>query len=278
MEIRDFNIMQIAESGQCFRWNKISDMHYIGVVGQSVCEVWQIGSDVRFKGMSEKEFENYFDLCTDYSGIKAFYGQDEVLKNAIAFGEGVRILNQDKFETLISFIISANNNIPRIKKSVELISKRYGKNISGNYYSFPSAHELSRASEEDLKDCGVGFRNKYIVNTCKSILSGFSLEEVAKLPTDKCKKELMTLMGVGPKVADCVMLFSMGKKDAFPIDVWIKRIMESLYIKKELSLKEIETVAKEKFGLYAGVAQQYLFFYAKSQRENFKTGKILETL
>lgn len=263
MKIKSFNIEQIAESGQCFRWNKIDDMHYRGIVGNNVCNVKQVNDEITFSGMSDEEFIKYFDLTRDYDKIKEFYNNDSILKEAIKFGDGIRILNQDKFEILISFIISANNNIPRIKKSVEAISKKYGKNIYGEYYSFPTVEELKNATEEELKACGVGFRAKYIVNTCKSVLEGFDLEEVSKLPLNECKKKLMSLMGVGPKVADCIMLFSMGKMDAFPVDVWVKKIMESLYLKEEKSLKEIEKYSKEKFGKYAGIAQQYLFFYSR---------------
>lgn len=255
--------MQIAESGQCFRWNKIGNMEYRGVFNGSVCEVKQIGDEVFASGVTEKEFLNYFDIESDYSKVKNFYSDDIILKEAIKHGEGIRILNQDKFEVLISFIISANNNIPRIKKSVEAISRKYGKKIRDDFYAFPTPDELSKATEEGLKECGVGFRAGYIYKTCRDVINGFNLEEVAKLPTAECKKELMKLTGVGPKVADCVMLFSMGKRDAFPVDVWIKRIMEELYIKHESGLREVESFSKNLFKDYAGIAQQYLFFYAR---------------
>ena len=267
MIINDFDIEQIAESGECFRWNKIGNKHYSGIIGQDYCEVWQEGNKVEFIGVSEEKFKYYFDLERDYSKIKEHFSDDAILKEAIGFGEGIRILNQDKFETLISFIISANNNIPRIRKSVEKISRKYGQKIGEGLYAFPTPIQLANATEEALKETGVGFRAKYIVNTCKSILNGVNLDELSKLPTKNCKKELMKLMGVGPKVADCVMLFSMGKTDAFPVDVWIKRIMENLYIKQEMSLNQIQKYAEEKFGEYAGIAQQYLFFYA---RDNLK--------
>lgn len=263
IEVRDFDIIQIAESGQCFRWNKIGDMEYRGIIGENVCEIKQIGSKIKVKGIDEETFIKYFDMKRDYGEIKEFYKKDEVLKEAIKFGEGIRILNQDKFETLISFIISANNNIPRIKRSVEAISKRFGKKIKDDFFAFPTPFELSKATEEDLKECGVGFRAKYIYRTCKDVLNGVDLEETAKLPINECKKELMNFMGVGSKVADCVMLFSMQKMEAFPVDVWIKRIMEEFYIKQEVSLKEIERYAKEKFPLCAGIAQQYLFFFRR---------------
>lgn len=265
LKVKDFNIAQIAESGQCFRWNKIADMHYRGIIDNCVCEVKQKHDEVEVLGIDKDKFINYFDLECDYGEIKEYYSNDDILRNAIKYGQGIRILNQDKFEVLISFIISANNNIPRIKKAVEMISKRFGRKIDGEFYAFPTPLELSYATEEELKDCGVGFRNKYIYKTCRDVLNGFDLTQISKLPTDECKKELMKLTGVGPKVADCIMLFSMHKLDAFPIDVWIKRIMEELYIKDEVSLKELEKISKYKFGEFAGVAQQYLFFYAREK-------------
>lgn len=266
LKVKDFNIMQIAESGQCFRWNKVGEMEYRGIFSGKVCDVKQAGDKVFVSGVAENEFLEYFDLKRDYSKIKEFYADDFVLKDAIKYGSGIRILNQDKFEILISFIISANNNIPRIKKSVEMISQRYGKKISDDFYAFPTPLELSVATEDELKECGVGFRARYIYKTCRDILNGFDLDKVANFSTTECKKELMKLTGVGSKVAECVMLFSMGKSDAFPVDVWIKRIMEELYIKHEVSLKEVENFSKGKFKEYAGIAQQYLFFYAREHK------------
>ena len=181
-KVEDFNIEQIAESGQCFRWNKIGELEYRGIIGNNVCEVKQVDDEIYISGISETDFINYFDIEREYGNIKEFYANDKVLNEAMKHGFGIRILTQNKFETLISFIISANNNIPRIKKSVEAISRRFGKRIKEEFYAFPTVEELSRATESDLKECGVGFRAKYIVNTCKSILEGFDLEEVSKLP------------------------------------------------------------------------------------------------
>ena len=274
--VKDFNIAQIAESGQCFRWNKIAEMKYRGIIGNKICEIKQTGEEIQVLGIDKAEFEEYFDIGRDYGYIKRFYSKDKALTEAIKAGEGIRILKQDKFETLISFIISANNNIPRIKKSVEAISKRFGKKIRDEYYAFPMPNELSHATEEELRECGVGFRARYIYKTCRDILNGFDLDMISKLPGAECKKELMKLTGVGSKVADCVMLFSMQKVDAFPVDVWIKRIMEELYIKKEVSLKEIEQFAKDKFPLDAGIVQQYLFFYVtgnSSKKASEKSNK-----
>jgi len=277
LNIDNFDIKQIAESGECFRWNKIADNKYRGIIFDNVCEVTQSGKEVIIDGIDDINLINsYFDLERNYDEIKEFYENDEILKKAMEFGYGIRILNQDKFETLISFIISANNNIPRIKKSVEKISQKYGKKIIFNNeenYAFPTPEELFRATEKELRECGVGFRDKYIVQACKEIVTGIiDLEKISQLETEKAKKELLKITGVGPKVADCILLFSMGKTDAFPIDVWVKKIMENLYIKHEVTLKEIEKYSKEKFGSYAGIAQQYLFYYV---RENPHVLKIM---
>lgn len=266
--IDDFDIKQLADSGECFRWNKIDENKYRGIFCNSVCEVTQNGNEVLIDGIEDIDLINeYFDLTRDYKKIKEFYQQDEILKDAMKFGYGIRILNQDKFETLISFIISANNNIPRIKKSIEKISEKYGKKIkykNEEYYAFPTPEELAMATLEELRECGVGFRDKYITKTCKEIVNGdINLEKISELSIEKAKKELLKISGVGPKVADCIMLFSMKKIEAFPIDVWVKRIMENLYIKQEVTLKEIEKYSKDKFGEYAGIAQQYLFYYVR---------------
>jgi len=271
LNIDNFDIKQIADSGECFRWNKIDDNKYRGVIFNNICEVTQNGNEVLFDGIDDIELINrYFDLTRNYGEIKEFYKDDEILKDAMKFGYGIRILNQDKFEALISFIISANNNIPRIKKSIEKISAKYGKKIVFNneiYYTFPTPEELAKSTEEELRECGVGFRDKYILKTAKDVVDGkFDLEKISKLDTESAKKELLKITGVGPKVADCILLFSMGKSDAFPIDVWIKRIMENLYIKEEVSLKEIEKYSKNRFGKYAGIAQQYLFYYVRENK------------
>lgn len=266
IEVRDFNIAQIAESGECFRWRKVGESDYVGVICGKICRVRQRENMVEFEGVLEGEFRKYFDLERDYSAIQHYYKEDPILAEAIRCGSGIRILNQEKFETLISFIISANNNIPRIKNSVEALAKRFGKQIEGDFFAFPTPEELAKASLEDLQMCGLGYRNKYVFQTSREIATGKSLEEIAKLPMEECRKELLKFAGVGPKVADCIMLFSMQKYEAFPVDVWIKRIIETLYLKEEKSLKEITSYAKEKFGEYAGIAQQYLFFYARENK------------
>ena len=275
----DFNPEHIFECGQAFRWKKEDDGSYTSVAFNKVINVIMDDKNIVFRNTNEKDFNNiwidYFDLNTDYSNIKNILSKDDTLKNAVEFGYGIRILKQDIFETIISFIISANNQIPRIKKSIEIISKNYGDYIDNyngeDYYSFPTAESLSRVSVEELREVSrVGFRDKRIVDTSKIIANDeLNISESINLSSEELKEELIKLPGVGPKVASCIMLFAYGRGETFPVDVWIKRVMEELYIKKETSLKFIDKYAHEFFGDLAGYAQQYLFYYG---REN-KVGK-----
>lgn len=273
-----FEPEHIFECGQCFRWNKQEDGSYTGIFGQNVINVKKEGNKIIFKGVCKgnikEECIDYFDLDTDYDNIKnKLSNVDAYLKTSIKYGEGIRILNQDLWETLISFIISANNNIPRIKGIIERISKNYGKKIEwGNsqYYTFPTPQELSKASVEDLRKLGLGFRDVRVYETTKIInQSPNKLKELEnQKDVNKLREELLEFPGVGPKVADCVMLFSTLKKlEVFPIDVWVRRVMNELYIKNEdetkINKKEIEELAKIKYGNLAGIAQQYLFYWRR---------------
>ncbi|MDF2988063.1 MAG: 3-methyladenine glycosylase/8-oxoguanine glycosylase, partial [Eubacterium sp.] len=208
----------------------------------------------------------YFDLGTDYSQIKAVLEKDSIMKEAIKTGYGIRLLRQDFWEMLISFIISANNMIPRIMKIVDTLSVMKGKCIDSEVccYSFPEVDALAAATLEEINECRAGFRCKYIHKTSQLIKSGaITKEKLMELDTDAARKELMTLPGVGAKVADCILLFSGLKFDVFPTDVWVKRVMEELYLKKESGLKEIQLYAGERFGELTGYAQQYLFYHAR---------------
>lgn len=216
-------------------------------------------------------FQEYIDNKRDYSEIKEKISfNDANMEKAIEFGCGIRILKQEHWETLLSFIVSANNNIPRIISSIRKLSKTFGRPFQVNdetYYAFPTPQDILSGNEESLQKCGLGFRSKYIRHAAKMILNGeIDLNAIEKLDTDSAKKELMRINGVGPKVSDCVLLYSYGKYDAFPTDVWIKRIMETLYFDSEKKISEIHKFAREKFGAYAGFAQQYLFYYARENK------------
>lgn len=278
---KSFELKDIFECGQCFRWNPNENESYTGVFGNNVINVSKKeNGDVLFEGVCEGNIqticEKYFDLNRNYEKIKETLAQkDENLAESIKCGKGIRILNQDLWETIISFIISANNNIPRIKGIIERISKKYGKEIKfrGNsYYTFPTIESLNKASIKDLRDLGLGFRDKYIYNTTKLIIKKqINIEELKeKETTIEMRNELLKLSGVGPKVADCILLFSdLKRMDVFPIDVWVRRVMNELYIhnpdEAKVSKKQIEKIAENKFGELRGVAQQYLFYW---KREN----------
>jgi len=274
---KSFNITHIFECGQCFRWNKEADGSYTGVFKENVLNVKQEENQIIFKGICKENIIptciDYFDLDTNYENIKHKLAKvDENLKKSIEYGNGIRILNQDLWETLISFIISANNNIPRIKGIIERISKAYGNKIVWNnqeYYTFPTSEQLSKASIEDLRKLGLGFRDKRVYETAKMVLNGeIDLDELRKeKDINILREKLMLFPGVGNKVADCIMLFALKKYEVFPIDVWVRRVMNELYIKHEDETKvnklEIEKLAFNKYGKLAGIAQQYLFYWKR---------------
>ncbi len=273
-----FELKHIFECGQCFRWNEELDGSYTGVFKNNVLNVKEQNHQIIFDGICGGDIKEivtkYFDLDRDYDDIKNKLSKiDEPLKNSIDYGSGIRLLNQDLWETTISFIISANNNIPRIKGIIERMAKKYGNKIEwkGNeYYTFPTPEQLSKASVEDLRALGLGFRDKRIYDTTKLVISKQMDLEKLKQETDsrKIKETLLTLPGVGPKVADCIMLFSTLKcLSVFPVDVWVRRVMNELYFKlpDETKLKrdQIEKLATEKYGDLAGLAQQYLFYWKR---------------
>ena len=274
-----FNLKDIFECGQCFRWNEQEDGSYTGIWKENIVNIKKEGQDYVFTGICknnnlEEEIYTYFDLDRNYEKIKEELSKkDEYMKTSIAYGKGIRILNQDLWETIISFIISANNNIPRIKGIIERLAKAYGKEIEWKgkiYYTFPTPEELKDVTIEEYRKLGLGFRDIRLYETTKMILEEkVDLEELKKNPnTMEVREKLLTLLGIGPKVADCILLFSDLKRlEVFPIDVWVRRVMNDLYIKNEdeakVSKKQIEKIAKEKFGDLAGLAQQYLFYWRR---------------
>ena len=270
-DIEDFNPEHIFECGQAFRWKKEEDGSYTTIAFGKVVNVKKENKDIILAGTNLEDFNNvwydYFDLDRDYGHIKMELSKDPILEEAIAFGEGIRILNQEPFEMIISFIISANNQIPRIKNSIELLSKQYGEKIRDDYYSFPTAEVLSQADPMDIREiCRVGFRDVRIVQTSGLIHSGvINFEDIFSATRDEGKEILMTLPGVGPKVSDCILLFAFNKDEAFPVDVWVKRVMEHFYLKEETNVKLIGSHGARVFGKLAGFAQQYLFYYAREQ-------------
>ncbi len=276
--MNSFELKDIFDCGQCFRWNIQEDGSYEGIFGNNVINVKKQNNEITFEGICEKDIketiENYFDLNRNYEEIKEQLSKiDENMKTSIEYGQGIRILNQDLWETIISFIISANNNIPRIKGIIERLSEKYGNEIEFNrkkYYTFPTPEQLKNVSVEEYRKLGLGFRDIRLYETTKMILEKqVDLEKMKQNPnTTEVRDELLKLSGVGPKVADCILLFSDLKRfEVFPIDVWVRRVMNDLYIKQEdetkVSKKQIEKIAQEKFGNLAGLAQQYLFYWRR---------------
>jgi len=277
-KMNTFCLQHIFECGQCFRWNKEKDGSYTGVFQNNVLNVKEEKNTITFQGICKQDIEKvvteYFDLQRDYEEIQKILKQvDKPLKESISYGRGIRLLNQDLWETIISFIISANNNIPRIKGIIERISKQCGNKIQWKehtYYTFPSTEQLAKATVEDLRKLGLGFRDKYVYETTQMILKKqIDLEKLLlEKDTKKVRDILLTLPGIGPKVADCIMLFSILKRlEVFPIDVWVRRVMNDLYLhnpqEEKVNKKEIEILAKQKYGELAGIAQQYLFYWKR---------------
>lgn len=270
-DIENFELDHIFQCGQCFRWNKQVSGNYIGVAHGKVIEVEKKNTDVKIYNIDEEEFNNiwcdYFDLQRDYMDMKDKFQKDPLLKKSVDFGHGIRILQQEPFELTLSFIISSNNRIPMIKRAIENLSKKWGKAIEykgETYYAFPNISDLEGADIEDVKSCGLGFRSKYVKNTVHSIYTGEAdLEFIKSQEDDICHEHLQRLNGIGPKVSDCIMLFSMQKYSAFPVDVWVKRAMQFFYLAPDVSLPKIRVFAREKFENTSGFAQQYLFYYAR---------------
>ena len=261
----DFDLQRIFECGQCFRWNADENGVYTGVAFGRAAKIYREGDSVFISGKTE-DFENiwcgYFDLKRSYAEIRAGLGIDDYMKEASSFGAGIRILYQDKWEALCSFIISQNNNIPRIKKTVEKLCEMFGEKIElfgETYYTFPEASKIAVLSEENLAPLRAGYRAEYIIGAAKKVASGeIDLDAVSKMsPEDACKT-LKTIKGVGDKVANCVVLFGLQMLDAFPIDVWMKKALNAHY--KEGFDPKI-------FAPYAGIAQQYMFYFARSGKD-----------
>jgi len=273
--IRYFDIEQTLESGQCFRWEKIDEKQYIGCAYNRVIKIGQINNDIYIDNSNEKDMKNiwtkYFDLNRDYGKMQKILAQDETLKKAIAYANGIHILQQQPFETLITYIVSANNNIPRIKGIVKKMCVDIGTKIElkkNIYYTFPTAEKLAFTTKENIDKYKAGFRGPYISKTAKMIYENkYDFKKLQEMSYEQAKTSLKQFIGVGDKVADCVLLFTGIKTESFPVDVWVKRVMEKLYFKKETSLVEINKYGVEKFDKYAGFANTYLFYYIRNNIE-----------
>ncbi len=271
--VKDFNVAQIFNCGQAFRFKQIDENVFEGIAFGKYLRVEYTDDTLRLSPCSLYEYENiwsrFFDLSTDYSVLKrSISDMSPVLKSATEFGGGIRILKQDPWEIIISFIISANNNIPRIQGAIEKLSKKYGHLImtpdGREYYSFPTPEKLAQASLEDLRACGVGYRDKYIKRSAEMFVQGaIDINEIKQMNRADAEKELLKLMGVGKKVADCILLFGFSHMDAFPVDTWVKKVITKYFLDEKASTNEIQNFVDTTFGDIAGYVQQYLFYYIR---------------
>jgi N-glycosylase/DNA lyase len=279
-----FNLDVTLCCGQVFRWEKKGDWWY-GVAGGKAFKVRQVNAELEFANADSKFVENYFGLDADLQRIRDSIGRDEHIRKALSEFWGLRIIRQDPWECLISYICATYKNIPAIRRMLLGLSSRFGEKIvldGMEFFTFPTPEKLASATEKDLGACGLGYRAHYVLETSKRIFeNNFELENLSQLPYEQAKKQLCGFAGVGHKVADCVLLFSLGKLEAFPVDRWIARVILNHYaqqlpseLAQKLSKREglsdseyaqLNAFGREYFGEYAGYAQEYLYHYERTQ-------------
>ncbi len=259
----DFNAEQIVSCGQIFRY-QISQNRVDVFSANKMATILTEPNRVSIVTDDVEYFYNFFDLNTDYSAIKSSLSTDEFLRPAIKFGYGIRILNNDAFEMIISFIISANNNIKRIQKSIEFLCARFGKNM-GDYFAFPTLVSLKTATVQDYIEAGLGYRASQMYETVQK-LTEQDIVLLKQLPQTEQEKFLLSLKGVGEKVKNCIMLFGLGAKNVFPVDTWINKVYNDLTNTKSSNRHEITKYLCKKYGALSGYAQQYVFYYYRSKK------------
>lgn len=255
---QNFNLGQTLNCGQCFRFYESGD-RYCGVALQKYIEIEHsenkliIYSD---KEISQDELSDFFDFSLNYNEINSVLSQDKTMEIAIKYAGGIRILKQPAWEVLCSFILSQNNNIKRITGIIERLCENFGEDIGGGHYSFPTAEKIAALTADDLAPIRSGFRAKYVIDAAQKVVSGeVNIDEIFLLDTDAAREILMKIHGVGPKVADCVLLFGFHKLDAFPKDVWIKKALSEFY----------PNGVPDYIMKHGGIAQQYLFHYIRTK-------------
>lgn len=263
---KDFSAKQTLECGQVFRFKETTlgyEVYSLNHKATLICQ--KDGTKIFCDDVNY--FINYFDLSTDYAKIKQELNSNAFIKNAITFGEGIRILRQDPIETIISFLISQNNNIPRIKKIIETICESYGEKCDG-YYAFPTLEQLSTIPKQFFTDIKCGYRDEYLFSSIQKLVAGFDIEKIKTMPSNQANKYLTELKGVGNKVADCILLYGFYKTDVFPTDTWIKKVYYDFNPNsKNKSGAQISSEFVNQFGKLSGYAQQYLF-YSKREKNN----------
>lgn len=263
-DVKCLNIELCLFCGQAFRWQKNEDGSFHGTVKEKSVDIVQNESEIIFKNTTQEDFDNiwknYFDLDRDYEKICGEISGDKYISQAVKEYYGIRILKQDPWEALCSFIISQNNNIPRISGIISRLCETFGEKV-GDDYTFPHFEKMKSLTPEDLAPLRAGFRSKYIIDAVQKLSSGeISLEEIEKMPIEQARQELMKIKGVGAKVAECTLLYGFNRVEAFPVDVWVKRIMEEMY---EQGLPECTKS-------YEGIAQQYLFHWRRNSTASIK--------
>lgn len=261
-EIKCLDIALSVDCGQSFRWTENEDGSFHGIVKNKSVDILQNEEEIIFKNTTKEDFEKiwipYFDLNEDYEKICKSFEKDKYLKKACEKYYGIRILKQDPWEAICSFIISQNNNIPRIKGIISRLCENFGEKINEKDYSFPSYHVLANKEIEDLQILRAGFRSKYIIDAAKKFESKeIEIEKIETMPIEQAREELMKIKGVGKKVAECSLLYGFGRHEAFPVDVWVQRIMEEFYPNGF----PVFTKGNE------GIAQQYLFHWRRNLKE-----------
>ncbi len=265
-DLQDFSLPEILDCGQCFRWQPVEGNinFWRGIAFGRSLSIEKVGDKDFLFHCSEEEFvhiwQNYFDLTVDYNQIKTALSSDPIMAEASTYAPGIRVLRQDGWEALCTFIISQNNNIKRIRGIVERLCESFGEPLNGGGYAFPTPERLAAATLEDLAPLRSGFRAKYLLDAAKKVSDGIvDLSAIPRLPYEEAQAQLRLIHGVGPKVADCALLFGFYRLDSFPMDVWMKRAMTTLY----------PNGLPEKLLPYRGIAQQYLFHYARMHPELF---------
>ena len=258
--VKNFDLAQTLDCGQAFRWSQDQNGTWHGIAYGKHIELFYDNSDIVINSSNKTDFENiwrhYFDLDRDYDKIIKEISLDKTVKKAAAYSSGIRLLNQEPWEALCSFIISQNNNIPRIKGIVERLCENFGTKTDGGY-TFPSAQTVAKLSIDDLSVIRSGFRAKYILDAAKKVADGtINLDTLKTIDYDTARNILTDIKGVGPKVADCVLLYGLEHKNAFPRDVWINRALEQLFG------GNIPDCAKQ----YGGIVQQYIFHYIRNNQ------------
>ncbi|WBW49941.1 8-oxoguanine DNA glycosylase [Peptoniphilus equinus] len=263
-----FDPKAIFNCGQAFRGRTTADGFLVPVEGRLIA-ITPCGGGWSFQSDRPEADRHYFDFNTDYGALRRPLHNFEAMRTPMAYGRGIRLLNQSPFETICTFIISQNSHIPRIKKTVEWLAATFGSEIREGIYSFPTPQALASADLSILREQGkLGYRDKYILGTAQAVAEArVTMAELMKLDRDRARELLLTLPGVGPKVADCILLFGLGHKDAFPVDVWIQRVMEHLFLQSKTSKSRIAIEGRRLFGESAGLAQQYLFYYGREHSD-----------